>query len=146
MDLSKLRPGEMLAAAAGVLLFIAMFLSWYDVGGGLGGGISGRLSGFDTTASAWQSFAFLDVLLFLTAVAAVGVAVLAGTQRSVAVPVAASVVVTLLGLVATLLVLYRLLNEPFPVPDRFVSIELGAYLGFILCALIAVGGFLSMQE
>jgi hypothetical protein len=146
MDLSKLRAGELLAGVAGIALLIVMFLPWYGLAGlsePFGGALA-RQAGISTTANAWRAFDLIDILLFLTVVAAVGSAVIAATQQSVALPVAASVIVTALGVLVALLVLYRLVNEPGS--DQFIDLRLGAYLGFVLCALVALGGFLSMQE
>lgn len=146
MDLSKLRGGELLAGLAGVALLIVMFLPWYGLAGlsePFGGALA-RQAGLATTANAWRAFDLIDILLFLTVIAAVGAAVVAATQQSVALPVAASVVVTALGVLVTGLVLYRLVNEPGS--DQFIDLRFGAYLGFVLCALIALGGFMSMQE
>jgi hypothetical protein len=147
MDISKLRTGEKIAAVAGILLLIDMFLSWYGIGGALGGSLGAdvaKAAGVDTTANAWQSFDFIDLLLFVLVVVAIGQAALTASGRSVALPVAASVVVTALGVLMTLLVFYRLINEPGP--DKYIDIKFGAYLGFLLCAAIAAGGFLSMQD
>lgn len=146
MDFSKLRLGELIAGAAGVLLFVDVFLPWYAIGS-LGGGLSeelARAARVDTTVSAWGILGFTRLLLLLTALAAIAAAVIALTQRSVALPVAASVIVTALGVLATLMVLYRLVNEPGP--DELFDIKFGAYLGFLLTAAIAFGGFLSMQD
>jgi len=147
MDLNRLRLGELVAGVCGVLLIIVMFLSWYGIGGALGGGLAddvAKSAGVDVTVNAWQSFDFIDLLLFVTAIVAIGAAVLTATQRSVALPVAASVIVTGLGVLVTLLVAYRLLNEPGP--DKFIDIKFGAYLGFLICAGIALGGFMSMRD
>jgi prepilin signal peptidase PulO-like enzyme (type II secretory pathway) len=123
-----------------------MFLPWYGLAG-LGepfGGALARQAGVATTVNAWRAFDLIDILLFLTVIAAVGAAVVAATQQSVALPVAASVIVTALGVLVTVLVLYRLVNEPGS--DQFIDLRFGAYLGFVLCAVIALGGFMSMQE
>ena len=146
MDLTKLRPGEVLAGVAGVALLVVMFLPWYGVAGlsePFGGALA-RQAGIPTTVNAWRAFDVIDVLMFLTVVAAVGSAVVAATQQSVALPVAASVVVTALGVLVTGLVLYRLVNEPGS--DALIEVRFGAYLGLVLCALIALGGLMSMQE
>lgn len=143
MDFNKLRLGELVAGAAGILLLIVMiFFPWYSLGG-LEDAIGGVAS-VDTSINAIQAFGLLDILLFLTAVAAIGAAVLAGTQSSVALPVAASVVVTALGILVTLLVLYRILNTPGF--GGLLDPSFGAFVGVLLCAVIAVGGFMSMRE
>ena len=145
MDLGRLRLGEVIAGAAGLALLLVMFLPWYAPNAQLGLAAASAGHRLDRSFSAWEAFGILDLLLLVTALAAIGVAVLAGTQRSVALPVAASVVVTSLGVFVTLLVLYRLTNEPLG-PDSLTDVRFGGYLGLALCALIALGGFLSMQE
>jgi hypothetical protein len=142
MDFSKLRTGELIAGVCGVLLLIVMFFSWYGIGGAAGS-ILGAAN-IDTTVNAWKAFDFIDLVLFVTALVAIGAAVLAASGRSVALPVAASVVVTVLGIIVTLLVLYRIINQPGP--NDVVDVKFGAYLGFLVCLGIAVGGFLAMAD
>jgi hypothetical protein len=145
MDLGRLRLGEVLAAAAGIALLVVMFLPWYAPNAQLGLAAASAGHRLDHSFSAWEAFGILDLLLLATALAAIGAAVLAGTQRAVALPVAASVVVTALGVFVAVLVLYRLVNEPLG-PDSLTDIRFGAYVGLALCAVIALGGFASMQE
>jgi hypothetical protein len=148
MDLSRLRTGERIAAGAAVLLFIDMFLSWYkvDIGAVVPGvkrlGIS--VPGVDTTASAWQAFSTTDLFLLLVILVAVGLALLTASQRSVALPVAASVITSVLGAIATFIVFMRLIDQPGP--DQFIKIQFFAWVGLILCALIAYGGWRSMRD
>ena len=142
MDFSRLRTGELIAGISGVLLLIVMFFSWYGIGGAAGSILSA--ADVDTTVNAWKAFDLTDLILFVTAVVAIGAAVLAASGRSVALPVAASVVVTVLGIVVALLVLYRIVNQPGP--NDVVDVKFGAYLGFLVCLGIAVGGFLSMAD
>jgi hypothetical protein len=164
MTRNRLRLGELLAGVSGVLLFAVMFLPWYDIGGSLPPGLRqtvrsiGAASGVDLTRNAWESFAVIDVIMLLAILAAVGLLVLALTQRSVALPVAASVLVTMLGALATVLVLYRLINEPgftigggggvpgTHVPDRVIDIRFWAFAGFALCGALTLGGFLAMAD
>jgi hypothetical protein len=158
MALNRLRPGETIAGACGVLLLAVMFAPWYEIGGNLSGPNAEILRaaaarrGVDLSRDAWQSFGVIDVVMALAVLAAIGLVVLTLTQRSVALPVAASVVVTVLGALAALLVLYRLINEPaltvraVKAPDQLIDIKLWAYLGFVLCGGIALGGFLTMAD
>jgi len=142
MDLGKLRTGELIAGIAGVLLLIVMFFAWYGVGGSIGE--FAEAAGVDTDVNAWQAFDFVDLLLFITAIVAIAAAALAASGRSVALPVAASVVVTILGILVTLLVLYRIVNQPGP--NDVVDVKFGAYLGFLICLGIAAGGFMAMAD
>jgi multisubunit Na+/H+ antiporter MnhB subunit len=142
MDLSRLRPGELVAGAGGVALLVVMFLDWYGAGGStqLGDAEIELSVGFN----AWQAFDLADVILALVALSAIALAVLSATQRSPALPVAASVITSTLGILGTLLVFYRILNQPGP--NELVEVKLGAFLGFLSVAAVAVGGWLSMRD
>jgi hypothetical protein len=142
MDFSRLRTGELLAGICGVLLIIVMFFSWYGIGGAAGSILSA--ANVDTSVNAWQAFDFVDIVLFVTAIVAIGAALLAASGRSVALPVAASVVVTVLGIIAVLLVLYRIINQPGD--NAIVDVKFGAWLGLLVTLGIAVGGFLAMAD
>jgi hypothetical protein len=133
MDINRLNQGEKIAGIAGVALFIFMFFAWYSV----------DVAGFSASANAWESFDLTDLILFVTAVAAVGAAIVAANGASASLPIAASSVVAGLGGFSTLLVLYRLLNPP---GEGDVSRSIGIFLGLIAVAAIAYGGYLGMQE
>jgi len=144
MDLSKLRTGERIAAISAVALFVFMFFSWYGVDvGEISNALLDRV-GVDTTLTAWQSFDILDLVLLVTILAALGLAFLTASGRSVALPVAASVIVTVLAALATLLVIYRILNQPGE--NEFIEVKFGAWLGLLATAGIAVGGYLAMRD
>ena len=142
MELNRLRQGEVIAALGGVALLIVMFLDWYGAGG------SATFQGQDIQISlgfnAWQAFSVTDLILALTAVSAIGLAVITASRRSPALPVAASVIASMLGALATLLVFYRILNQPGP--NEFVEVKLGAFLGFLSALAVAVGGYRSMRD
>lgn len=142
-DLSRLRRGEKIAAAAAVLLFILMFFDWYSVSVS-----AGPFGHFSVGGSAWQSFDFLDIYLFLVILAAIGLAVVTATERSPALPVTVSVIVTALAALGTLLVLYRLIDTPIgDVPDGVdVGRTVWAFLGLVAVAAITYGGYLSMRD
>ena len=147
MDTNRLRTGELIAAIAAVLLFIVMFLSWFgapDIDTGVPGlDVEGfaEASGLDTTANAWQSFSFIDIILMITILVAVGLAAAKAMARNVALPVAASALTAGLGILSTLLILYRIIDPPSDA-DR----EIFVFVGLVLAAAIAFGGWRSMQE
>lgn len=132
MDVNKLSPGQRIAGAAGVLLFIDLFLSWYSAGN----------SSFSVSADAWEVFSWTDLLLAVTAVMAVLVAVQAMGMLKVPAPL--STILLPLAAVATLIVAYRLINQPGP--NDLISNEFGAYLGFVLTAAVAYGAFLAQGD
>ena len=145
MDFSRVRTGELLAGVSGVALFIVMFFPWFGVTGfeevleQLGGGAGAEVG--DRTENAWNAFDFIDLVLLLAVIAGIGLAVLAAAQSSMQLPVAASAITAGLGILGTLLVLYRIID---PVGDA--SRKVGLFLGLIAVAGIAVGGWLAMQE
>src|SRR5689334_20134337 len=128
----------MIAAASAAVLFPVMFLPWYGVKG-----VSGSVD-------AWEAFCWLDPYLFLTIIVALGLAVLTMTQRTVALPLSASLLVTGMGALAVLLVLYRIIDTPgggtFFGVEIEVTRKIGLYLGFLASGGIAFGGFMSMRD
>ncbi len=148
MDANRLRTGELIAGVAGAVLFIVMFFSWFGApdtvtAGGVEidvGETAGAL-GIDTTANAWQSFSFIDIVLFITAAVAVGLALATAMARTVSLPVAASAITAGLGILSTILILYRIIDPPEDASRKF-----GVFLGLVAAAAIAYGGWRSMQE
>jgi hypothetical protein len=132
VDLRRLRAGEWLAAAGGMVLIGSLLvLPWYEAD-------SGEVTGFEV-------FSIVDILLTLIGALAIALAILQATRNSPAMPVAAGVLCVPCGFVGFVLVLYRLLDEPgVPGADAVVDVRLGAYLGLLALAAITAGGWLSM--
>jgi multisubunit Na+/H+ antiporter MnhB subunit len=112
-------------------LFLDMFMSWYsvDVGGALGAQAA-RTAGIDTSVSAWQAFSTTDVILFALVVATLA-SLFVGNR-------APGGVVAAIGAFATLIVFWRILNQPGP--NKIINVDWGAYVGLLLCALLTYGG------
>src|SRR3954453_388922 len=114
-----------------------MFLNWYSVN------ISGALSqavkraGIDTSVNAWQAFSTTDLLIFLTVLAALTMVGLRVMGRSANLPVSVPLVVAALGAITTLIVLWRIVNQPGP--NDFINVEIGAYLGLVLLLVLTYG-------
>ena len=94
--MGRLRGGELIAGAGGVVLLAALFLGWYS------------------GASAWQAFSVLDVVLALLALVPLALVALQATRESPSLPVTFSVLTAVAGALAALLILYRILNQPGP--------------------------------
>jgi hypothetical protein len=150
MDLSRLNQGEKIAAVSGILLFIFMFFAWFGVPSSIeqaaeqANEIAKQFGAptVDTgsvTANAWESFSWIDLLLFITVAAAITAAVLKATSSEIELP--AVTIVTVLGALSTLFVLYRVID---PIGDA--SRKIGLFLGLLASAGVAVGGYLAMQE
>jgi hypothetical protein len=77
-----------------------------------------------------------------TAVAGLSVGLVVLFRISVSYPVAGSAVATLLGGLALLLIVYRLLDPP----GDDLDVEFGAWLGLLGAAGVGLGGYLGMQD
>jgi hypothetical protein len=155
MDLRRLRAGEWAMAASAVLLLVALFLPWYELGEGI---VTGPADVLDAHASAWDAFTILDVLLAIGALAAIAVVVVTAFEAVPAVPIAAESLVTLLSILLLLLVLFRLADPPeltflesTDAPGaRSDVVEVtraaGAWLALVATLGMSVGGLFAMRD
>jgi hypothetical protein len=147
MDLSRLRGGELIAAAAGIVLLVALlFLNWY----GVGASFETPIGNFSASADigAWDHQGFLGTLANLVILAAgivaVGLGLLTAMSRTVALPVAASALTAGLGIGAVMMVIGRMLFQPGV--NEAVDLKFGIWLALIGAVGVAYGGWQSMQE
>jgi len=68
LDTSRLSPGEFVGMAAGVVLFLSLFLPWFTTDGSNPNSRLGGATGGDGV-NAWHVFSSLDILLTLAATA-----------------------------------------------------------------------------
>ena len=120
---SRLRRGEVLAGAGAVLLVVFL----------LAGNWAGSRSGWDVLVS-------LRWLLALTIAGAFGLVLVQSTRRAPAVPVTMSLLVTVLGAISVLALIYRVLINP-PAHQHAA-----AYLGLLSAIALAYGGYLSLRK
>jgi hypothetical protein len=137
----KARPPEIVAGVAGVLLFLSLWFDWFSEAGTLGQDFLGERS---FGVSAWQAFSLLDLVLVLVAIGGVLVLLTNALSESPAIPVAVNVIVSTFAALATLFVLYRLVDQPGP--NEQVGVEPGAYLGLLFTAAVAAGSWLAMRD
>jgi hypothetical protein len=147
-----------------------MFFSWYGIesitssGFGFEQEISGdQLDQFaglagesaDTSANAWQAFSFIDLILFVCIVGIVAMVIAQMAGAAVSMPVSPGQIMVGLGVLAFLLILFRLIFTPDPGGDFEaagvdvdvdVSRKIGLFLGLLASIGMAIGGWLSMQE
>jgi heme A synthase len=141
----------MIAAIAALLLLIVMFIfSWFSLDASGEGEVFLSAADTDTGYNAWQSFGFIDIVLFVTILVAVGGALVAANATSVNTPVTISAVTAGLAILSFLLILFRVISPPsFGIPDNdFVTTGrgIGVWLGLILTAAIAYGGWRAMED
>ncbi len=119
MDISKLSRGQLIAGAGGALLIVSLFLSWVSLIG--------------ASASAFDAFSGMDIIMLVIGIAAVAFAGVTATEASVEVPANAAVVVGILGVLIVGWALGWVLEQP--------SAGFGAWLGLISAGAIAYGGW-----
>ncbi len=155
MDLRRLRIGEWITGGAGLLLLVALFLPWYEIGGGI---VSGPPDELDAHASAWDAFTILDVLLALGALAAIAVIVVTAVQATPAVPLALQSLLTILAALLLVLLLFRLADPPdvtflessdgpgarSDVTD--INRGTGAWLGLVAMLGIFAGALIALRD
>lgn len=148
MDLSKLRRGELIAAVGGIVMLVAMFfLDWYAVDVNIGtpfGDIGGSGAGFGPWDGQGFTGTVADLVILAAAIAAIGLAAVTATSRTVALPVAASALTAGLGIGAVVMVLLRMVFQPGP--NEFIELRFGIWLALISSAVIAYGGWEAMKE
>jgi hypothetical protein len=150
MDVSNLRQGEKIAGISGIALLIIMFaFDWFGYKATGGFGLSGELGG----RNAWGAFSFIDIILFLAVVSGIALAATSASGTPLSLPVALSAITAGLGILATVLVLFRIISPP----DLSVggisaggavdtTRKIGVFLGLIAAAGVAYGGYSAMQE
>jgi hypothetical protein len=110
------------------------------------------VGGFTVEGSrnAW-GHGFIDIVLFITGVAAVGLAALAASETETGLPVAAGAIVAGLGALSVLLIIISLISPPdFGADLSGTGIDhtrkIGVWLGLIAAIGVAYGGWRAMQE
>jgi hypothetical protein len=146
--LDKLSPGEKIAGGSAILLFIFMFFDWFGVEVSGVGGFSGSVPGGG--GNAWDVLDFIPIILVITIVAALVMAGLrlADSPYEPAVPM--STIVTVLGMISVLLILFRIIDPPgydsFGGVSVDATLSIGIFLSLIAAGGVAFGGYSTMKE
>jgi hypothetical protein len=138
---SRLRPGEVLAALGAIALLVILFADWFGLATGTGSE--------EASTTGWASLGWLVVaLLVVTALTAIWLAV-ATVARGVTAAVAAGVATTVLAAIALPVLLIRIATQPdlgVGAPNDLVVVNFAAWVGVICTALIAAGGFIALRD
>jgi hypothetical protein len=145
MDLTRLTQGEKIAGVSGIALILIMFIfKWFGLKAGVGGFT------VEGSRNAWGSYGFIDIVLFITVVAAVGLAALKASDSDVGLPVAGSAIVAGLGILSVVLIIISIISPPDFGAGDISGIDhtrkIGVWLGLISAIGIAYGGWRAMQE
>jgi len=115
-----------MVGAAGLLLLVSLFLPWYG----------------NPSATGWESFTIIDVILALLALAAISVPIVTAAHRVPALPLALESLVALFALFGLVLVLIRVLNLPGDADGR----EVGLWLALVATLGIFGGSLIGMRD
>lgn len=118
MDVGRLSRGQMIAAAGGLVLIISLFLSWAE--GAFGG-----------SASAWELFSGMDIILLIIALIAIAVGAVRAAEASVNLPGSSDLGAFVLGILA--------LGWVFGFVLETSSAGIGAWLALLATVAIAYG-------
>ncbi len=142
MESGKLSRGVLIAVISGLALLIVMsVLDWFG-SSGTSVDLPPEFLGLrDVGFNAWESFSVIDVVLLGAVVVAIGGGLIEGTARSVNSPVVIEAVTCSVGIVACLLILFRIVDPPGD-----LNREIGVYLGFLSAFGIAYGGWKAMAD
>jgi hypothetical protein len=140
-DAGKLRRGELVAGGGGILLLVALFLlPWFRVGGAARRIASA--AGVSTSLDGWHSLTNIRWVLLIAIAVSIALVVATATRRSPAVPVTLSMISTVAGGLASLLVVFRIFDHPGVAPAVAQS---GIYIALVAVVSIAYGGYLSLR-
>jgi hypothetical protein len=150
MDLRRLRIGELVAAAGGVLLIVALLVPWFEYDVATSFGPRPELP----SQNAFEALAVADVILLLVGLAAIGLALATAAERTVAVPIAYATLLTLVALVGVIVVVAHLGSSPPPAQPVAAelrgSVETSTALGLPLALLgaltVLAGSLLAMRD
>src|SRR4029077_11812688 len=138
-------PGEQLAGIAGLALILTMFLfAWYgfDLPAG-----APDINGFD----AFDAFDdWFNIIMVFAAFSGMALALFGnGVAR---LPIALSVVTTVLAGLSTIILVIFIISPPSAPgfgevsPEFDLSREFGVFLGWVELIALTIGGYLAMQE
>jgi hypothetical protein len=119
MEVSSLSRGQLIMGAGGLVLIIALFLSWVSILG--------------VSASAFDAFSGMDIIMLIIGVAALAYAVTTAIGASVGLPQNSALILALLGVVVFGWAFGWDLEEP--------NAGIGAWLGLFASIAIAYGGY-----
>ncbi len=133
----RLRQGEIIAGVGALALAVCMFLlPWY--------GLTGRYEqvfsahGFATSVDGWHGLTINRWLMLATILVVLLLVLAQASLRAPALPVTLSLIATVLGIITSLVLIYRvLIDTPFSGPH--ISAKVGAYLALLSALVLTYG-------
>jgi hypothetical protein len=143
-DPARLRTGEMIVGASGLVLLASIFvLDWYGLNGTLAP-TAARL-GLPVAVNGWHGLTTVRWLLLLTVGCALALVYFQASRRAPALPATLSVILTVLAIITTLVLVYRVLINP-PGPGDVITARTGAYVGLLSAFALLYGAWRSSRQ
>jgi hypothetical protein len=136
VDFKRLGRGDIVAATGGLLLFLSLFLPWFNVSD-----VKENLCGPGADCSAFETFSILDILLVMGAFAPWILVWIVVRGHELSWP--PGEVTMIVGAVAGTLILYNGIVDQAGTNQEFVSLGVGWYLGLLASLMIIAGGAIS---
>ncbi len=142
-DRTRLRTGEWVVGAGSLVLLASTFLfKWYALSGPLVP--TARFLGVPTSVNGWHALTNLRWLILVTGLVGLAVFYFQATRRAPALPVSLTVIVTGLGLLTSLALVYRVvIDEPGGYSN--INQRFGAFAGMFSAIVITIGGYRSLR-
>lgn len=142
MDVSKLQRGDVLAAAAGVLLAVAIFIGWYDTDPA---NPNSKIEGHHTgTFSAWDVHPILRFLLIAAACAPLILAWIIVRQHQLSWP--RGELTAIVAITAAVLILYNGVIDRPGEPSATIDLRIGWFLALLGAIGMFAGAVVRSQE
>lgn len=148
----RLRSGELLAGGGALVLFLSLFLDWFEpeVKPRITE-TSGRVVGPEHHVSGWTSLGWVMIVVLLAVIVlATWLAASTLFAATVSQPVAAGVLLSAVGSLAlgALVVRVAIVQPGLGVglPDELVGVRWPAYVGIAALAVVVAGGWISMGD
>lgn len=148
--LGRLSNGEKVASAAAILLFVFTFFHWFGVKAVNTSNLLFAIQAVGPGKSAWEALDYTPIVLLVTVIATLAVGAMRLTNVAKRTPAPLNALVTALGIVSVLLILYRIADPPVFYTEPTITFEgaaqLPIFLALFAAAGIACGGCLAMRE
>jgi hypothetical protein len=138
VDLNRLTLGARIIALSGLLLFIDSFIPWFRACVDLGAFGGGKVCG---SHNAWNNVLSLLAVLIALAMVVLVIMEAAGNTLPPVGSLSWGQIYLIAGGVTAVFVILQVI-----IGDDGVSRSVGAYLGIVLAAALAYGGFLRSRE
>jgi hypothetical protein len=141
LDSSRLRTGELVAGIGGVALFVFLFFDWFGGGAEVTGSlVNGTATLSHPGVSGWDALTDLPgFLIILSGVSGIALASLAAAGQRVNIPIRRGTITALLGTLAVLLILWRMVaGSP--------TLKIGVFLGLGAAIAVTAGALMALGE